>query len=299
LKIVLQILKERQLYEKWSKCEFWLEQVHFLGHVISTSGIAVDPSKVRAILHWEQTKNIIEIHSFLGLAGYYRKFIGRFSKLALPLTKLTCKGKPFKWNEVCETSFQELKKRLTSAPVLVLPDPTKNFEVYCDASGQGLGCVLMEEGKVAAYASRQLKQHEVNYPTHDLELAVVVFALKIWRHYLYGSRFEVFSDHKSSKYLFDQKELIKRQRRWMKFLKDYDFELQYHPGKANIVANALSRKSIHASMMMMKELSLIESFRDLNLVVKQKPNSLCLGMLKISSEFLKEIKEAQERDKFL
>jgi len=197
-----------------------------------------------------------------------------------------------------DTRFQELKKRLTFVHVLVLHNLTKNFEVYCDASGQGLGCVIMQEGKVTTYTSRQLKQHEVNYPTHDLELATVVFALKIWRHYLYGSRFEVFSDHKSLKYLFDQKELNMRQRRWMEFLKDYDFELQYHPGKANVVADALSRKSIYTSMMMMKELSLIESFRDLNLVVEQKPNNLCLGMLKISSEFLEEIKKAQERDKF-
>jgi len=119
----------------------------------------------------------------------------------MPLTKLTCKSQPFQWNEAFETNFQELKKRLTFAPVLVLPYPTKNFEVYCDASGQGLGCVLMQEGKVAAYASRKLKKHEVNYPTHDLELAAVVFALKIWRNYLYGSRFEVSSDHKSLKYL--------------------------------------------------------------------------------------------------
>jgi len=153
----------------------------------------------------------------------------------LPLTKLTRKGQPFEWNEACEFSFQELKKKLTSTPVLILPDPTKSFEVYYNACGQGLGCVLMQERKVVVYASRQLKQHELNYPTHNLELVAVVFALKIWRHYLYGARFEVFSDHKSFKYLFDQKELNMRQRRWMKFLKDYDFELQYHPGKANML----------------------------------------------------------------
>jgi len=133
----------------------------------------------------------------------------------------------------------------------------------------------MQEGKVAVYASWQLKQHELNYPTHDLELAAMVFALKRWRHYLYGARFEVFSEHKSLKYLFDKKELNKRQRRWMEFLKDYDFELQYNPGKANVVADALSKKSIHASMMMVKELDLIESFRDLNLVVNLTPNSIC------------------------
>jgi len=122
--------------------------------VISQNGIAVDPSKVQVVLLWEQPKNITEIHSFLGLAGYYRKLIEGFSKLALPLTKLTRKGQPFEWNEACEFSFQELKKKLTSAPVLILPNPTKNFEVYCDACVQGLGCVLMQERKVTTYVSQ-------------------------------------------------------------------------------------------------------------------------------------------------
>ena len=161
--------------------------------------------------------------------------------MALPLTQLTCKGKSFIWDIQCEESFNELKRRLTTAPILILPNPSESFVVYCDASLIGLGGVLMQEGKVVAYASRQLRVHEKNYPTHDLELAAVVFVLKIWRHYLYGARFEVFSDHKSLKYLFDQKELNMRQRRWLEFLKDYDFSLNYHPGKANVVADALSR----------------------------------------------------------
>ena len=203
------------------------------------------------------------------------------------------------WDEKCERSFQILKDKLTTAPVLTLPDPERKFEVYCDASGQGLGCVLMQDKKVVAYASRQLRKHEVNYPTHDLELTAVVFALKIWRHYLYGSRFEVFSDHKSLKYLFDQKELNMRQRRWMEFLKDYDFELSYHPGKANVVADALSRKSVHLASMMIKELELVESFRDMNLAVEVKPKSLYLGTLKITNDFLHQVREAQEQDEFL
>jgi hypothetical protein len=151
------------------------------------------------------------------------------------------------WDVHCENSFNELKKRLTTAPVLILPRPDEPLVVYCDASKLGLGGVLMQDGKVVAYASRQLIIHERNYPTHDLELAAVVFVLKIWRHYLYGSRFEVFSDHKSLKYLFDQKELNMRQRRWLELLKDYDFSLNYHPGKANVVADALSRKTLHLS----------------------------------------------------
>ena len=136
-----------------------------------------------------------------------------------------------------------MKRRLTTAPILVVPDRGQGYIVYCDASRAGLGCVLMQSGRVIAYGSRQLKNHEQNYPTHDMELAAIVFALKIWRHYLYGEQFEVYSDHKSLKYIFTQQDLNMRQHRWMEFLEDYDFTLHYHPGKANVVADALSRKS--------------------------------------------------------
>ena len=210
-----------------------MKEVSFLGHVISGSGIVVDPSKVDDVLQWETPKSATEIRSFLGLAGYYRRFIEGFSKLSLLLTKLNCKGRAFVWDVQCQESFIELKKRLTSAPILTLPNPEEPFMVYCDASKMGLGGVLMQNGKVVAYASRQLRTHEKNYPTHDLEPAAVVFVLKIWRHYLYGSRFEVFSDHKRLKYLFDQKELNMRQRRWLELLKNYDFGLNYHPGNAS------------------------------------------------------------------
>jgi len=186
----------------------------------------------------------------VGLAGYYRRFIKYFSRIVIPLTQLTRKYQHFAWTDRCKQSFVELKERLTYALVLVIPDTSKLFEVYCNASHQGLCGALMQEKKVVAYASRQLKVHEKNYPTHDLELAVMVFTLKIWRHYLYGVQFHVFSDHKSLKYLFDQKELNMRQTRWMKFLKDNDFQIMYHPGKANVVADALSRKSVEMSALM-------------------------------------------------
>ena len=276
-----------------------VEEVQFLGHVISKEGIAVDPSKVEAVLQWERPKTATEIRSFVGLAGYYRRFIEGFSKIAGPLTQLTRKNQTFIWNDACEESFQELKRRLTTSPVLILPDPNEPFEVYCDASHQGLGCVLMQNRKVVAYASRQLKVHERNYPTHDLELAAVVFALKIWRHFLYGATFNVFSDHKSLKYLFDQKELNMRQRRWLEFLKDYDFQLQYHPGKANIVADALSRKIISVSNMMMKERELLEQFRDMNLSVDITPGKLCLNMTTISNDLMNDIRIEQGGDQYL
>ena len=164
LRIVLHTLRDRQLYAKLSKCVFWLEKVSFLGHVISQGGIAVDPSKIEVVLKWESPKSVFEIKSFLGLAGYYRRFIEGFSKLALPLTKLTRKGQAFVWDTQCEHSFQTLKERLMTAPVLVLPNLREPFEVYCDASKMGLGGVLMQNGQVVAYASRQLKTHERNYP---------------------------------------------------------------------------------------------------------------------------------------
>ncbi|CAL9026823.1 unnamed protein product, partial [Prunus brigantina] len=186
LEIVLGTLRRRQLYAKFSKCQFWLDRISFLGHVISAEGIYVDPQKIEAVMNWPQPTSVTEIRSFLGLAGYYRRFVEGFSVIAASLTRLTRKGVKFEWSDECEKSFTELKTRLTTAPVLALPDDSGNFVIYSDASQQGLGCVLMQHGKVIAYASRQLKKHELNYPVHDLELAAVVFALKIWRHYLYG-----------------------------------------------------------------------------------------------------------------
>ncbi|XP_072093104.1 transposon Tf2-1 polyprotein isoform X4 [Arachis hypogaea] len=294
LRTVLQILRDRKLYAKLSKCEFWKSEVKFLGHVVSKQGIAVDPAKVEAVMNWERPTSVTEIRSFLGLARYYRRFIKGFSQLALPLTKLTRKDTPFIWTPECEGSFQELKHRLTTAPVLVLPEPSEPFEVYCDASLKGLGCVLMQHQNVVAYASRQLRPHEMNYPTHDLELAAVVFALKIWRHYLYGVKFLVFSDHKSLKYLFKQKELNMRQRRWMELLKDYDFELNYHPGKANVVADALSRKSLYAAWMMLREEELLKAFQGLNWGVREESGILCLSQLQISSDFKSELLKAHQ-----
>ena len=160
----------------------------------------------------------------------------------MPLTKLTRKGVKFAWTSDCEQSFQELKTCLTSVPLLILPNSVDMFTLYIDTSRIGIGSVLMQNGKVVTYSSRQLKEQEKNYPTHDLELAGVMHALKVWRHYLYGVKFKVYTDYKSLRYLFSQKELNLRQRRWLEFLKDYDFELQYHLGKANVVADALSQK---------------------------------------------------------
>ncbi|KAA3479739.1 reverse transcriptase [Gossypium australe] len=258
LRVVLQILREKQLYAKFNKCEIWIREFTFLGHVVSAEGIMVDPRKIEAVLDWKPHKSVAEIRSFLGLAGYYRRFVEGFSLIVTPLTKLLRKGVPFVWSDKQQESFEKLNRILIEAPVLIQPEAGKEFVVYCDASHTGLGCVLMQEGKMVTYASRQLRPHEVNYPTHDLELAVVVFALKIWRHYLYGEKSIIYTDHKSLRYLLTQKELNLRQRRWIELLKEYDYSIEYHPGKANIVADALSYKVVSNLRAMFAHLSLYD-----------------------------------------
>nr|GEY01254.1 putative reverse transcriptase domain-containing protein [Tanacetum cinerariifolium] len=213
---ILELLKKEELYAKFSKCKFWIPKVQFLSHVIDSQGIYVDPAKIESVKDWTSPKLPTNIRQFLGLAGYYQRFIEGFSKIAKPMTKLTQNKVKFEWGDKQEAAFQLLKQKL------------------CD--------VLMQRENVISYASRQLKIHEENYTTHDLELGAVVFALKIWRQYLYETKCMVFTDHKSLQHILDQKELNMRQRRWLELLSAYDCEIRYHPGKANVVADALSRK---------------------------------------------------------
>ncbi|GJY37427.1 putative reverse transcriptase domain-containing protein [Tanacetum coccineum] len=208
LKMMLELLKKEKLYAKFSKCEFWL-------HLVNRDGIHVDPSKVESMKNWKTLESPTKIHSFLGLVGYYRRFIENFSKIANPLTLLTQKNKTYEWGDNQEEAFRILKEKLCNAPVLALLDGPNNFV---------------------------LKVHEKNYTTHDLDLGAVVFALKIWRHYSYGTKSVIYTDHKSLQYIFDHKELNMRQRRWIKLLNDYECEIRYHPGKANVMEDALSRK---------------------------------------------------------
>ncbi|GJY27535.1 putative reverse transcriptase domain-containing protein [Tanacetum coccineum] len=179
LKLILELLKKEELYAKFSKCNFWLSRVQFLSHVIHSEGIHMDQAKIESIKDWVSPKTPTEIRQFLSLAGYYRQFIKSFSKITKPMTKLTQRNVNFDWSEKAEASFQLLKQKLCSAPILALPKGSENFVVYCDASRKGLGAVLMQKEKVIAYASRQLKIYEKNYTTHDLELVAVVFALKM------------------------------------------------------------------------------------------------------------------------
>jgi hypothetical protein len=201
----------------------------------------------------------------------------------------------FDWSSKCNEAFDQLKVLLTTAPVLAQPDIEKRFDVYCDASGSGLGCVLMQEGQVVAYASRQLRRHEEHYPTHDLELAAVVHALKIWHHYLLGNTCHLYTDHKSLKYIFTQSELKMRQRRWLELIKDYDLEIHYHLGKANLVADALSRKaSCHCLIVRTPDTTLCQEMEKLNLGMIQHGT---LTQLKLESVLLKRIIDAQRTDK--
>ncbi|GJR41577.1 putative reverse transcriptase domain-containing protein [Tanacetum coccineum] len=241
LRLVLHLLKKEKLYAKFSKCEFWLREVQFLGHVINENGIHVDPSKIEAVKNWKA----LELRM-------------RF-----------------------ELAFQTLKNKLCNAPVLALLDGQKDFFVYCDASGIGLGCVLMQRGKVRAYASRQLKIHEKNYTTHDLELGAVVFALKIWRHYLYRTKSVIYTDHKSLRHIYSKKELNIRQRRWIELFSDYDYEICYHPGKANVVADALSRKErLKPKRVRAMNMTLQSSIKDRILAVQKEAVDEFAGLQK-------------------
>ncbi|KAL4016783.1 hypothetical protein IC575_024440 [Cucumis melo] len=293
---VLETHRANKLYAKFSKCEFWLKKVTFLDHVVSSEGVFVNPVKIKAITNWPRPSTVSEIRSFLGLASYYRRFVEDFSRIASLLTQLTRKGTPFVWSPACESSFQELKQKLVTAPVLTVPDGSGSFVIYSDTSKKGLGCVLMQQGKVVAYASRQLKSHEQNYPTYDLELATVVFSLKIWRHYLYGEKIQIFTDHKSLKYFFIQKELNMRQRRWLELVKDYDCEILYHLGKANVVADALSRKVAHSTALITKQAPLLRDFERAEIAVSVEEVTSQLAQLLVQPTLRQRIIVAQLKD---
>ena len=255
----------------------------FLGHIISEEEIRVDPKKIEVIIEWKPSRNVMEVCSFLGLVGYYRRFVKGFSMIVALMTRLLQKNVRFERSEKCQASFEKLKAFLTEASVLTPLTYGKEYVIFSDASLNELGCVLIQEGKVVAYASRQLKPHEKNYPMHDFELAAIVFALKIWRHYLYGEKCFIYTDHKSLKYLPSQRELNLRQRRWMKLIKDYDCVIDYHPRKANVVADALSRKSV-------------QTLRALNTHLSLSDDGAIVAQLIAKSYLLNRVLEAQKND---
>ncbi|KAL4037574.1 hypothetical protein IC575_001171 [Cucumis melo] len=271
LRIVLQTLRDNKLYAKFSKCEFWLKQMSFLGHVVSKAGVSVDPAKIEAVTDWTRPSTVSEVRSF------------RFSELLS-----TVCGELFSYSY---SSYSIDRKEL----LLFGARHVRQFQNL----KQLVTAFFCTMGKVVAYASRQLKSHEQNYPTHDLELAAVVFALKIWRHYLYGEKIQIFMDHKSLKYFFTQKELNMRQRRWLELVKDYDCEILYHPGKANVVADALSRKVSHSAALITRQASLHRDLERAEIAVSVGAVTMQLAQLTVQPTLRQRIIDAQDNDPYL
>jgi hypothetical protein len=248
---VLNTLKVNQLYAKLSKCEFFKRSITFLGHQVSGKGLSMEENKVKDILQWPIPRNADDIRSFLGLAGFYRKFIANFSRICLHLTNLLQQNSSFYWGEEQMKSFNNLKYSISHAPILILPNPTLPFTVTTDASTFAVGAVIQQQQDESkglqpiAFLSKKLSTAETKYPIHEQELLAIILALKEWRHYLYGNHFTVITDHHSLQYLQSQPHLSPRQTRWLEFLQQFDFEIIYKPGKSNTVADALSRRADH------------------------------------------------------
>ena len=243
---VLQILKDNSLYAKWEKCEFCKTSMPFLGHVVSTEGISVDPEKISSIVSWPTPRSVKDIQRFLGLANYYRRFCKGFARLAAPLTSLLRKDTPFSWTDTTQTSFDNLKNILTTTPVLLTPDPDKPFRLETDSSGFAVGAVLLQEhhGRwhPVAFFSRKMNSAECSYPVQEQELLALVCALKKWRHYLFGHPVQAFTDHESLTHWQRYRNITGRKARWVALLDEFPVEIIYRPGKSNIVADTLSRR---------------------------------------------------------
>ncbi|KAK1628072.1 hypothetical protein QYE76_002387 [Lolium multiflorum] len=241
---VLQVLRDSKLYGNLEKCTFCKDKVIFLGYVVSKHGVEVDVSKIEAIQNWPTPMNVSQVRSFHGLAGFYRRFVPNFSTIAAPLNELTKKGVAFEWGVAQDHAFDELKRLLTSAPLLALPDFNKQFEIECDASGIGIGGVLMQEGRPIAYFSEKLSGAKLNYPIYDKELYALIRVLEVWQHYLWPKEFIIHSDHEALKYLKAQSTLHRRLAKWVEFIESFPYIIKHKKGKDNIVADALSRKTM-------------------------------------------------------
>lgn len=284
---VLTLLRENKLYAKASKCEFFKTRISFLGHVVSADGISMEESKVKAVTEWPTPTDVQQLRAFLGLAGYYRKFVRSFSSIALPLTELLKKDKGFVWSDECEKSFQRLKTAVTSAPVLILPDPDLDYVLDTDSSGYGIGAALMQDQgrglQPIAFMSKKLLDAEKNYTIREQEMLAIVCACKEWRHYLHGSKFKVVTDHDTLKYIDSQKkQLSARQHRWAEFMAEFNYEIIYRPGKQNVVADALSRRPDHRTT----------STNDSSIL-----NNVTMSKIDTDSSLLNEIKNAYRKDK--
>jgi hypothetical protein len=255
LRLVLQVLREFLLYAKFSKCSFYQKKIHYLGHINLVWGIAVDPEKIEAIRGWSTPRNVSDVRYSMGLASYYKRFIVRFSKISHPITPFQNKGTKFEWTLKCENNFNLLKELLTSAPMLKIVDPNESFLVCTDTCKEGIGGVLTQNGHVIGYESIKLKEHERNYDTSDLELATIIHALRMWRHYLMGKKFELRTNHIGLKYLFEQPTLNSRQTIWLELLSEYEFTIKHIKGKESKFFDALRRRVhlMHATVVSMHQ----------------------------------------------
>ncbi|XP_038979221.1 uncharacterized protein LOC120109561 [Phoenix dactylifera] len=244
LHAVFSCLKKNNLYVKREKCQFCQTEVNFLGHRISNGKISMEPSKVQAVLDWPELTNVAELRSFLGLANYYRRFVRGYSQIACPLTDLLKKGHKWLWTDECSAAFKSLKEAIASEPVLRLPDFSKSFEVHMDASNLALGGVLIQDGHPVAFESRKFNDTERRYTVHEKEMTAVIHCLDKWRHYLLGVPFMVVTDNVANTYFQTQKKLTPKQARWQEYMAEFDFEWVHRPGRQNLVADALSRKSL-------------------------------------------------------
>lgn len=266
LSTVLEVLRQNKLYAKLSKCEFYKKEIGFLGHIINEQGIKMEPSKVEAVTKWPIPQEVTSVRSFLGLAGYYRKFVKDFSHIAAPLSDLLKQSGKIKWTEQHQHAFDKLKAAVTSAPVLIIPNPKLPYTVVTDASGFAIGAALCQDHgnglQPCAYLSRKMNDHEKNYPVHEQELLAIVHTLKEWRHYLLGNHFTVITDHKSLIYLKTQDKLSSRQARWSELLQQYDFECVYRPGKENNVADGLSRRPDHLHLVQQATIEIEDTIKE-------------------------------------
>jgi len=248
---VLDRLREHKLYARPSKCTFFTDTIEYLGHIVTPEGIKPNPALIEAIIKFPSPDTLKGLQSFLGMAGFYRKFVKNYSRRALPLTnslRQASNSRPIFWTDTMYDAFKDLKNALISAPCLAIPDPDGEFEVTTDASedAKAVGCVLTQNGHPVAFDSKKLDDHQVNYTTHDKEMCAIMHALTVWRPFLLGKPFQVYTDHRSLTHLKTQPHLNQRQIRWLEQAADYDCEILYKPGKENVVADALSRIQIAA-----------------------------------------------------
>jgi len=288
IRTIFEKVRENKLYFKPNKCKLGVLMLEWLGHIIYQGALGTEETKIQSVKNWPTPTKLRDIRGFLGICSYYRKYIQGFATLARPLHKLLKKNTPWKWTDVEQTTFDNLKRKLTEAPVLTLPDPNEHFTVQSDASDEAIGAVLLQNNKPVAYISRALSSAEEKYPTHEKETLAIIYALKQWRVYLAGRKFTVFTDHQALTYLNTQTNLNNRQARWSQFLQTYDMDVKYLKGTQNIVADNLSRKPMSDQEK--------EASKDEDIEAEELFNCT-VSTTSLHQTFLDEIRHAYSKDK--